>query len=200
MAVIKPVLHHVTLKTSHLPEMIDWYCTVTGAEVNYGDDVNAWLTNDDANHRIAFLAVPGLRDDVDKRSHNGIHHTAFEYRTFADLMSSYARLRDEGIRPAFCLEHGLTISIYYKDPEGNFVELQSDNFGDWSLSTQWMRTSPEFAANPIGIAFDAARVYQAHQSGLDFKALQQAIRRGEYLPDPAHDLGLPLPEELVSAS
>ena len=199
MAVIRPVLHHVTLKTSHLPEMIAWYRTVLGAEVNYGDPVNAWLTNDAANHRIAFLAVPGLCEDADKRSHNGIHHSAFEYSSFSDLMSSYARLRDEDIHPAFCLEHGLTISIYYKDPEGNFVELQCDDFGDWALSSEWMRTSPEFAANPIGVAFDAERVHQAHRSGIEFKALREAIRRGDYLPDSAHDLGLPFPEELVSA-
>lgn len=198
MTVIKPVLHHVTLKTSHLPEMIAWYRAVLGAKVNYEDPVNAWLTNDAANHRIAF-AVPGLRDDDDKRSHNGIHHSAFEYANFPDLMSSYARMRDEGIHPAFCLEHGLTISIYYKDPEGNFVELQSDNFGDWALSTEWMQTSPDFAANPIGVAFDAERVYQAHRSGMKFKTLQQVIRRGDYLPDPTYDLGLPFPKELVSA-
>jgi hypothetical protein len=31
------------------------------------------------------------------------------------------------------------------------VELQVDNFGDWSKSKEWMKTSPEFAANPIGM-------------------------------------------------
>jgi catechol-2,3-dioxygenase len=55
-------------------------------------------------------------------------------------MSSYDRLRKAGVEPAFCLDHGLTISIYYEDPEGNYVELQSDNFADWKLSTEYMRT------------------------------------------------------------
>ena len=198
MEIIKPALHHVTLKTSHLSAMIEWYKTVIGGVVNYGDPLNAWMTNDAANHRIAFLAVPGLHDDAAKPEHNGMHHSAFEYNNFDDLMSSYKRMSDLGIRPAFCLEHGLTISIYYKDPEGNFVELQSDNFGDWKLSTEWMRTSPDFAANPIGFHFDPERVYQAHKSGMEFKTLQKAIRAGEFTPDPIPDLGLPSPKKAAA--
>lgn len=192
MNVIQPALHHVTIKTSRLDEMVAWYSAVLGAEVNFRDSSNAWMTNDSANHRIAFLSAPGLGDDPQKSRHTGMHHSAFEYQSFSDLMSSYQRLKQENIRPAFCLEHGLTISLYYKDPEGNFVELQSDNFGDWALSSEWMRTSPEFAANPIGVLFDAERVYQAHKAGTEFEALQQAIRNEEYLPDAMPDIGLPV--------
>jgi hypothetical protein len=60
--------------------------------------------------------VPGLSDDAEKVRHNGMHHCAFEYASFADLMSSFDRLRAAGVLPAFCLDHGLTISLYYKDP------------------------------------------------------------------------------------
>ena len=90
-----------------------------------------------------------------------MHHSAFEYERFSDLMSSYARMRDEGIVPAFCLDHGISMSLYYSDPEGSFVELQSDNFGDWKQSTEWMRTSADFRSNPIGTFFDVEKVYQA---------------------------------------
>jgi catechol 2,3-dioxygenase len=190
---LKPKLHHVTIKTSRLDEMIAWYGQVIGAEVNFRDNVAAWTTNDNANHRIAFLAVPGLYDDGEKVSHNGMHHCAFEYDSFADLMASFDRLREHGIEPAFCLDHGLTISLYYKDPEGNFVELQSDNFGDWAKSAEFMRSSPDFAANPIGTFFDPARVFEKFKAGSDFKALQQAIRGGAYLPDPIPAIGLPTP-------
>src|ERR1700751_5412542 len=169
---IKPKLHHVTLKTSRLDEMIAWYGTVIGAKVQFRDRTAAWTTNDEANHRIAFLAVPGLSDDEQKTRHNGMHHCAFEYDSFDALMASFDRLRKANIEPAFCLDHGMTISLYYKDPEGNFVELQSDNFSNWRESAEWMRTSPDFAANPIGTFFDPARVYDKFKSGADFKSLQ----------------------------
>jgi catechol-2,3-dioxygenase len=188
---IKPSLHHVTIKTSRLDDMVKWYGLIMGGHVQFRNDVAAWTTNDDANHRIAFLAVPGLSDDGDKMRHNGMHHCAFEYASFADLMASYDRLRKAGVEPAFCLDHAITISLYYKDPDGNFVELQSDNFSDWAQSSEYMRTSPDFAANPIGVFFDPARVYDAFQSGGDFKTLQKTVRAGAYLPDPIPDIGLP---------
>jgi catechol 2,3-dioxygenase len=191
MSTIKPVLHHVTMKTSRLEEMIKWYAFVLGATVQFRDQGAAWMTNDAANHRIAFLAVPGLSDDPQKARHNGMHHSAFEYASFADLISSYDRMRKDGVEPAFCLDHGLTISLYYKDPEGNFVELQSDNFSDWKLSGEFMRTSPDFAANPIGTFFDPAKVHDAFKAGAEFKTLQKAIRDGAYLPNPIPDIGLP---------
>jgi len=191
MPTIRPTLHHVTIKTSRLDEMIAWYKLLIGAEVNFKNDVAAWMTNDEANHRIAFLAVPGLGDDAEKVCHNGMHHCAFEYESFADLMSSFDRLRSAGVEPDFCLDHGLTISLYYKDPEGNFVELQSDNFSDWKRSGEFMRFSPDFAANPIGTFFDPARVYEQFKSGADFKSLQKTIRDGAYLPDSIPSIGLP---------
>lgn len=192
MEIIKPAFHHVTFKTSRLAEMVAWYGVVVGARPTFQDANNAWTTNDEANHRVAFLSAPGLGDDPDKRSHNGIHHSAFEYESFADLMSSYARLRDEGIEPAFSLDHGMTISIYYKDPEGNFVELQCDSYGDWRRSSEWMRSSPDFASNPIGTFFDPERVYQAHKDGQGFDELHVAMRRGDYQPTGTPDLGLPV--------
>ena len=173
MTAIKPSLHHVTIKTSRLDEMITWYGLVVGAQVQFRDAGAAWMTNDDANHRIAFLTVPGLSDDTDKTKHNGMHHCAFEYDSFDDLMSSFDRMRRANVEPAFCLDHGLTISLYYKDPEGNYVELQSDNFSDWKKSSEFMRTSPDFAANPIGTFFDPARVYDAFKVGIDFHTLQK---------------------------
>lgn len=190
MTVIKPVFHHVTIKTSHLAEMVTWYEKVIGARVQFRDANNAWTTNDAANHRVAFLSTPALRDDPDKARHNGMHHSAFEYASFSDLISSYERLVGEGIAPSFCLDHGLTISFYYKDPEGNFVELQSDNFGDWAKSSEFMRTSADFAANPIGYFFDPAKVAVAHRAGVTFKAIQQAIRANDYAPAVPPDLGI----------
>ncbi len=56
-----------------------------------------------------------------------------------------------------------------------------------------MRTSADFAANPIGTFFDPARVYEKFKSGTDFKALQKTIREGAYLPASIPDIGLPTP-------
>jgi len=41
------------------------------------------------------------------------------------------------------------MSLKYIDPDGNFVELQSDNFGGWKRSTEWMRMSPDFRSKKV---------------------------------------------------
>ncbi len=99
MAIIHPKLHHVTLSTSHLDDMLDWYGKGIGARVMFRNEGEAWTTNDEANHRVAFLAVPGLSDDPDKINHNAMHQSAFEHKSFDDLITSYARRRDEGFTP-----------------------------------------------------------------------------------------------------
>ncbi len=134
-AVIQPSFHHVNLKTTRLQEMVDWYGTVLGVKVQFQAPDGAWLTNDQANHRVALLAFDGFKDDPEKDTRTGMHHSAFEYDSFEELNASYLRLRDAGITPDICLDHGMTFSYYYKDPDGNYVELQCDIFGDWAKSS-----------------------------------------------------------------
>ena len=191
----KPILHHVNLKTTRLTEMIDWYGKVTGMSVSLQAPVGAWLTNDAANHRIALLAFPWLGDDPSKEGHTGLHHIAFEYPSFQDLFDNYARLRDLEIVPMVCLDHGITTSMYYADPDMNFVELQVDNFGDWAKSSECIKTSPEFAANPIGVFFDPAAVHEAYRSGQAPSELHAAMMAGKFLPDPVPIIGPPAPKE-----
>jgi catechol 2,3-dioxygenase len=178
----RPAFHHFNLKTTRLQALIDWYSTVVGAEVTFQDATGAWLTNDGANHRIALLAFPGFVDDPDKETRTGMHHSAFEYGGFEELNDSYLRLRDEGIEPDICIDHGMTLSYYYKDPDGNHVELQIDVFGDWAASKEWMSTSPQFHANPIGVFVDPAKVAERAAAGDTFSEIHRLAMAGELSP------------------
>jgi catechol-2,3-dioxygenase len=188
-----PLLHHVNVRTCRLQEMIDWYGTVIGARVMFQNDGAAWLSNDGSNHRFALLAFPGLEDDPVRNNHVGMHHSAYEFASFDELITTYTRLRDTGIEPAFCLDHGMTFSLYYKDPDANYVELQTDAFGDWTASSEFIRTSEQFAANPIGAFVDVARLHADHERGTGFAELHRRAYAGEYTPDPIPDIGLPTP-------
>ena len=180
--VIRPAFHHLNLKTTRLPQMIDWYSTVVGAEVHFKDAFGAWLSNDAANHRIALLAFPGFVDDSEKGTRTGIHHSAFEFGSFEDLNATYLRLREVGIEPDFCLDHGMTFSYYYQDPDGNHLELQVDIFGDWAQSTEYMRSSPDFHANPIGVFMLPARVADAAAGGASFAEIHRRAQAREFEP------------------
>jgi len=183
--VIRPTFHHVNLKTTRLQEMIDFYSTLVGADVLHQYDLGAWMSNDAANHRIALLAFPNFVEDPEKDTRVGMHHLAFEYDSFEDLNATFLRLRDAGIVPAFCLDHGMTFSYYYSDPDGNYVELQCDVFGDWAKSTEWMRNSIEFQEDPLGKFVDPEKVAADRSSGVSFEEIHTKAMEGSYAPETA---------------
>ena len=48
-------LSHIVLQTNRRREMIDWYCTVLGAEILYEAERISFISYDDEHHRVAFL-------------------------------------------------------------------------------------------------------------------------------------------------
>jgi catechol 2,3-dioxygenase len=185
-ATSRPVFHHVQLKTLRLEAMIDWYSSVLGLIVCHRGSGAAWLTNDDANHRLALVSTPALTDDADKTTHTGLHHTGWEYATLDELLATYARLRDAGQLPHRTVNHGPITSFYYEDPDGNSVELQVDNFGDWRDSVQFMR-SDEFAKDPFGPGVDPEALIAERAAGADAQALARRSYAGEFPPTRPND-------------
>ena len=174
----------MNLKTTRLQEMIDWYSTVVGAEVLFQYDLGAWLSNDEANHRIALLAFPNFVDDPEKETHTGMHHTAFEYGSFDELNDSYLRLQDAGIVPDICLDHGMTFSYYYSDPDGNHVELQCDVFGDWAKSSEWMRELGPVPGGPARASSSIPRrSLLTAPRGAGFEEIHEKAMAGGYAPE-----------------
>ncbi len=190
MSITAPTLHHVNLKTSRLGEMIDWYGLVVGMRSTYAFDGGAWLSNDSANHRLALLSTPLVCDDPDKLVHAGIHHMAFEYGTLDELLSTYVRLDAVEVVPHSVLDHGMTLSFYYLDPDGNSVELQVDHFGDWTRSTEFMH-GERFAEDPIGTYVDPRQLVAAWQSGTSAAELHRRAYDGEFAPAEPQDLRVP---------
>ncbi len=187
-----PVLHHVTLKTTRVQAMIDWYGKVAGMTTHFAFPGGAWLSNDAANHRLALLTSPSIGDDPNKLAHTGLHHFAFEFADMDGLLESYVRLKGAGILPHMSLDHGMTLSFYYVDPDGNSVELQCDLFGDWDRSTHWMTTSAEFAANPIGAPVDCDRLVAARTAGASPQEIHRRAYAGEFPPTGPIDLRMPM--------
>lgn len=62
--------------------------------------------------------------------------------------------------------------MYYKDPDGNKIEVQVDNFDTVEETTDFFRTK-EFAENPIGVDFDPEDLVQRLRSGEDPKMIMK---------------------------
>lgn len=175
--IVKPSkLAHVVRRTGRFDELVRWYCTVLGAEVVHSDGMLAFLTYDDEHHRIAIATIPGLSEQPPMAA--GTDHIAFTYSDLGDLLYTYLRLKAVGIEPFWSINHGPTVSFYYKDPDGSRVELQVDTMPTAEAIESWMK-SGEFAANPIGVVIDGDDLVARYQAG---EPLEQLLKRPP-LPD-----------------
>ncbi len=161
-------LSHAVLRTTRFKEMLDWYQTVLGCEVLYQNQFLAFMTYDEEHHRIALAAVPGLVEKP-KRS-TGLDHLAFFYSTFADWIANCERLKAIGITPRVCIHHGLTMSLYYRDPDDNGVELSIDNVEkpQWH---EWMRD--HLGENPLGAPLDPDDLARRFHAGVPESELRR---------------------------
>jgi catechol 2,3-dioxygenase-like lactoylglutathione lyase family enzyme len=168
-------LAHIVFKTSNKNKLMDWYGKVLNAHVVFQNDFIGFLTYDDEHHRIAFIQIPGLEPNNAKST--GLHHVAFTYATMNDLISNYERLRDAGMSPVHCVNHGPTTSMYYSDPDGNSVELQIDNFATNEEVDTWFG-SGEFSENPIGVDFQPEDLAAKFRSGVPEAELKKRANIG----------------------
>jgi catechol 2,3-dioxygenase-like lactoylglutathione lyase family enzyme len=163
----KPVkFAHVVYMTRRYDEMIDWYGHVFEAEIVHRDPALAFMTYDDEHHRFAFANLDVLDPGTsgpDERGRIGVNHVAYTYAGAGDLMETYARLKTAGILPYWPVHHGTTLSLYYKDPDGNRMELQVD-CGSVDDAKAYM-SGDRFAANPIGVTYDPDALLSRWRSG-----------------------------------
>ena len=67
----------------------------------------------------AIIAIPNTKPrDPDA---SGLLHIAFTFGSLQDLALAYLQRKENGILPYWCVNHGPTTSMYYKDPDGNDV-------------------------------------------------------------------------------
>ena len=93
-----------------------------------------------------------------------VSHVAFSYTTLGELLATYERLAAKGIEPVWPINHGPTVSIYYRDPDGNRVELQVDTMTR-AEANEYV-ASPAFRENPIGVIFDPKDMLNRFRAGV----------------------------------
>ena len=163
-------LAHIVFRTARKDELVAWYRNVFEAEESLANPFLTFLTFDDEHHRIAIAGMPGLEPKGERSV--GMEHCAFTYASLGDLLATYTRLRDAGITPYWCINHGPNLSCYYRDPDGNQVELTIDVFDGTQAVNDWYATS-DFAANPIGVLFDPDDLVRRFADGEPLASLTQ---------------------------
>lgn len=174
-------LAHIVLQTTQVKEMVSFWETFLGADVIFNNGHIAFLSYDDEHHRIAIAQVPGVGPRDPRAS--GLQHVAFTFDNLQDLMLAYRARKQYGILPSWSVNHGPTTSMYYRDPDGNAVETQVDNFDSSEEATAFM-TGPFFAQNPIGTDFEPEDLIKRLDSGEDEGSIKNRIEIGERFAPP----------------
>src|SRR3984885_6227033 len=142
---------HFVLPTGQLDTMADWYKTLLNARIVFRNEMLCFLSYDDEHHRLALINIPGSppRDP----NGTGTDHIAYSYSDLGELLATYRRLKEHGIVPHWPINHGVTTSMYYRDPDNNRVELQIDNFPTPRELDGYFH-SQAFRDNPVGVTYD----------------------------------------------
>jgi catechol 2,3-dioxygenase-like lactoylglutathione lyase family enzyme len=164
---------HVVYRTRQFEQMVDWYLTVFEGRIQARTVDVVFITYDEEHHRVAIKDVSGQVTD-DLSGPGRVAHVAYAWDHLDDLLGVYKRLRDNGILPVRPTRHGLTLSLYYQDPDGNGLEFQMDLL-DIEAANEYM-TSDEFLANPSGDGFDPEELLTRYEAG---EAVDSLIFRPE---------------------
>lgn len=166
---------HVFLKTNKFKAMVDFYTKLLDAEARFQSERISFMCFDEEHHRIAIAAVPHTTDKV--RTSAGLEHIAFGFDTVEDLLIAYRQRKANGLSPMWCVNHGITLSIYYEDPDGNRLETQVDAYDSVDAATEFMM-SREFKNNPIGVDFDPEDLIRRLQAGESAASIMKRDENG----------------------
>jgi catechol 2,3-dioxygenase len=118
---------HVVLKVRDVARAEQFYTEVLGFEVvmRLKRPRGVFFTLGEQHHDIAVLEMPADAEPV-KDNQVGLHHVALQVGSFAELQECYRTLKAHNVRITATIDHVITKSIYFEDPEGNGFELYCD--------------------------------------------------------------------------
>jgi len=133
-------LGHVALRVSELERAIDFYQKAVGLKIvgRIGGGRAALLTGGRQHHELLLAAAPSM--DAGASPRQPLYHVAWRVGEGLDaLRAAKDRLDRIGCPIEGAVDHGVSWSLYLRDPDSNQVELFADNPGvDWRRSSEWL--------------------------------------------------------------
>ena len=116
-------LGHVNIYVRNAEVSHKWYEDILGLHTyDFKPGRAAFMSaNLDESHEIALMEV-GADALLPQQGQVGLNHMAWRMKSLDDLKELYHRLEEKGVnaQPA---DHGLSLGLYFKDPDGNGIEV-----------------------------------------------------------------------------
>ena len=121
---------HMGMFVADLARMRDFYTRVLGFTVTDSGEMETprgklefvFLSRDPKEHQQIVLAT----GKPEKLPFNPINQISFRMAEFSGLREMYRRVVDERVNELHPVSHGNALSVYFRDPEGNRIELFVD--------------------------------------------------------------------------
>jgi catechol 2,3-dioxygenase len=111
----------VALQVNDLEQLVDFYESVVGLEVQHHDSERAILGAGEA--LLELIADPNTPQR--RRNETGLFHTAFRVPSRAALADALSRVQERGQLDG-ASDHLVSEALYLSDPEGNGIEIYRD--------------------------------------------------------------------------
>ena len=153
----KPIkkVGHVVLKCQDLEKAREFYVDVLGMTLaKFDPNRGMFLRFNDYHHDIAIFKT-GPDADPPKQNQVGLVHVALVVDDLDTVKAWYAKLKARGVPIVGTADHAVTNSMYFKDPEGNTLEIYCEvPFSVYDWHTQGMG----FIAHPLNLETEPAEV------------------------------------------
>lgn len=140
-------LGHVNLYVRNAEKSRKFYEDVFGLHCyHYRPGWAAFMSADkEKSHEVALMQ---LGDDapLQQKGQVGLNHLAFMMESLDDLKAAYFRLKEQGVKIDRIVDHGLSLGIYFRDPDGNGLEVSYE-----LPRAEWPRETEVFAPEVVGL-------------------------------------------------
>ncbi len=122
-------LGHAVIKVRDLDRSRQFYTEVLGMQIMKDvPEIRAvFLANHGRDHHELALFEIGSEAEAPNHKAVGLAHIAFRLTTQEELEAAYHELKEKGVPVHFTVNHGITKSVYFEDPDGYELEVYCDN-------------------------------------------------------------------------
>jgi catechol 2,3-dioxygenase len=142
---------HLVLNVTDVERSTAFYRDVVGFQVaRYRPNgTGTFLTCGVVHHNLALFKAPEGAQPV-QRGQIGLNHFAFKVENYPVLQAAHERLVEAGATIDHIVDHGMTRSVYFLDPDGIEMELFCDTFDTEAEGLVFMQATPG-QATPMDI-------------------------------------------------
>jgi catechol 2,3-dioxygenase len=117
-------LGHVNIFVRNAARSRQWYEEILGLHTyDFVPGRAAFMSADlEQSHEVALIEV-GEDAPGPQKGQVGLNHMAWMMESLDDLKEIYQRLKEKGVPIERVSDHGISLGIYFRDPDGNGIEV-----------------------------------------------------------------------------